>query len=64
MPRRRGQAGLDWATPDNVPPRDLQKYLCELGPRYCPRCPSKGAFGERYLALRRAEKERSLENAR
>ena len=53
MGRRKGQTVdsslLGWATPDNVSPGALHKYLCDLGPGYCLRCHSKCAFGERYI---------------
>ena len=70
MPRHKGQrkgddgAGACGVVAENLPARYLKNYLCELGPRFCPICFSKCAFGERHLALRRAEKERRSENAR
>lgn len=61
MPRRKGQTSQNgpalWAMAYAVPACSLKRYMCELGPRFCPICFSKCAFGERYLALRRAEKE-------
>lgn len=57
MPRQKGQTKdsgfVLWAMADAIPARSLKKYLCDLGPRFCPICFSKCAFGERYLALRR-----------
>lgn len=62
MGRRKGQTVdsslLGWATPDNVAPGALRKYLCDLGPRYCPICHSKCAFGVRYIENRRKENKR------
>ena len=63
MPRAKGQRmnGDDTVgvVAADLPARFLKNYLCDLGPRFCPI--SKCAFGERYLALRRAE--RSFTNA-
>jgi len=58
MPRRKGQTAKNGAVlgvaAADLPARYLKNYLCELGPRFCPICFSRCAFGERYLALRRA----------
>lgn len=29
--------------------RDIANYLCDAGPGLCPRCPSRCAYGQRYL---------------
>ena len=58
MPRHKGQRkcgdGVAGVAAEALPVCGLKNYLCELGPRFCPICFSKCAFGERYLALRRA----------
>jgi hypothetical protein len=60
MPRRKGQTDSDlagaWVRADDLPPSRLPSYMCSAGPRFCPICFSRCAFGERYLALRRAER--------
>lgn len=59
MPRRKGQTASDiagsWVRATDLSPDSLTAYLCSAGPRFCPICFSRCAFGERYLALRRAE---------
>lgn len=70
MPRHRGsKTGMDntsfcGVSAADLPERYLKHYLCELGPRFCPICFSRCAFGERYLAVRRAARERGEKNAR
>lgn len=63
MPRRKGQTASDtagsWVRAEDLPPSSLPAYMCSAGPRFCPICFSRCAFGERYLALRRAEREAS-----
>ncbi len=66
MPRRKGQTSWStaqsWVSADAVPEGQLKRYLCGLGPRFCPICFSKCAFGERYLESMR--KQNALIDAR
>lgn len=68
MSRHKGQRksgdGMAGVAAADLPAHYLKNYLCDLGPRFCPICFSKCAFGERHLALRRAEKARGFTNAR
>ena len=37
-------------------------YLCDMGPKYCSRCPSQCAYGRRYLEEYRFQFQEGMNN--